>query len=230
MKINFNPSKRHFKQIELWLTMEHSITNNGFLCNIKSIENSFIQGKAIVVEDNYETIGFMTYLIKEGVVFNIDILAINFNKRGQGIGRIFVNSVLDRMKNQGLLVSELICAPVSSELFWKRLNFQDFPKFSNDDGVRLYKPLTSVLNPNSDEAGTITIQLWDKEPYQINKYPPKWTWKINHIHQELPIIIPAHYDWNISWEDKFKMSFYNGKVKRFNLKHIQFGDFLIIKD
>lgn len=232
-EIVFDPTRDHVLQIEKWLKEEEIETGDGFYCNWRIIKKSYnVNNLAILSFDN-RAVGFIVFSISELIV-EINIAEVDPKYRKQGFGRVLVEQFLDKISAQGVMVSELYCAPLSSEPIWKRLKFTNFPVFQLDPKIRLYRTLVTTLTPvpdlnNNDEV----IELWNDEPFRVIHQRPNWIWKVSYKpdSQELiqPIIHPAFYEWQICWR-KGQQVFYNNKIKYFNLAKIEYGNFIIIKE
>lgn len=230
----FKPENEHILEIEKWLKDEYNLENDGFYSNWEIIYDSYKENRMIVINENNYPIGFLVYKIDEYVA-NIMIASIKLNKRRKGIGKIFIDNCCEYFKSIGAYVVELFCSPVESENAWKKFGFLNFPKGVTKEGrIYLYKILVPTLPEINDEGSFEKIQLWDKELYMTENYPPKWTWKVERLSSNQkkltkPIIHPANYKWGISWS-KGSEIVEKGRVENFNLKGVDFGSFMIINE
>ncbi len=226
----FTPIEKHISEIEKWLIEEKNKTGRGFYWDLKSIKKAVEDNKiAVLTKDNY-AIGFITYSINE-LVATIEIAEIKPCCRKKGFARKLVNDCLDYFRNNGAIVTELYCAPKSSELIWKKLDFLNYPPLEhNNDKICMYKPLVDILETRNNNLSDELIELWDYGTHvnELNR-PPKWTWHINDSKLEKPIIQPSDKDWQIRWQKGGK-TIECCKVKNFNsLVNRYRADFLIIK-
>jgi GNAT superfamily N-acetyltransferase len=232
-KIIFNPTPQHILQIKNWLKKEEQETREGFYCNWHIIIKSYhLNDLTILLLDN-QAIGFIVFS-KAELIVEINIAEVNPKYRAQGFGKVLIEKFLDNFSAKGYMVSELYCAPPSSQPIWERLKFTNFPIFQRDPKIRLYRSLVTTLTPVLDvNVNDEVIELWNDEPFRVIHQKPNWIWKVIYKldSQQLihPIIHPAFYEWQICWRigDNILLK---DKVKYFNLSNIEFGNFIIIRE
>jgi len=231
LKVNLNPTKKHFSDIEKWLIKEFNETNQGFYCSFDSIISAFSENRLSVITENDYAIGFVVYTITN-LSSKIELAEIKPSQRRNGIAKKLVNGTLGFIKSKGVLITHLYCSPENSEQFWKKMGFYNFPKSINYGQIKMYRPILDSLksiNPSSECCDK--IQLW--ETYCSDKENPKYEWKLKFERQSKklirPVILPVNSDWNISLT-------LNGNklvdtiIKRVGSYNLYDGQFLIITD
>lgn len=228
----FTPTKTHISQIETWLKKEQNQGNNNFYGNWKTIliaqENKTL---AVCIYNSFP-IGFIAYRVSDGVM-DIDIAVISLEYRNKGIGKLFIDEVLNKNKEDGILVCQLFCEPKSSEIIWRSLSFQKFPESLCKENIWMYKPLISIMVSSAPGIYFEKIELWDSEPHIARMTIPKWTWSLDISNSSKdfskPIIFPTHHDWQVKWT-KNKEIMFEGKIKRFKYNLFDSNDYLIFSD
>lgn len=230
--VTFAPNNYHQKEIREWLLKEDLQSNQGFYCNWHIIEEAFLKHQVAVITKNNLAIGFL-YFVNGDKVVTIDIAEIKPENRKKGIGRLLMNSCMDRFRQEGKLVTELFCEPKSSEKVWKKLGFLNCPpNYLKDNKIRMYFPLVETSSYAFSSEDEI-IELWDHDPTNRTTVNSTWIWKverkINSNELIKPIIHPAHYDWQICWRKKGHILELT-QVKRFKSTEIEFDSFIIITE
>ena len=200
----FEPTIKHLKEIEIWLSEEYKITGSGFYSNWNIIKKSFIENRIVIITENDISIGFVIYEIYNLISY-INILEVKPSHRNKGIGKKIVIELLNYLKNQGCLVSSLFCMPESSEGFWKSIGFIDTPDLRfNNNKKYLFKSIIDTLKHSKKNSNDGIIELWNLEPYKTKDTKSKWQWIIKYKNNssilEKPIIFPADSDWQIRWK------------------------------
>jgi predicted GNAT family acetyltransferase len=230
--VTFIPNHHHQEEIRKWLFEEDLRTKQGFYCNWPLIEKAFLQQQVAVITENDLTIGFL-YFINGDRVVTIDIAEIKPEKRKKGIGRLLINSCLERFSQEGKMIVELFCEPKSSKKAWKKIGFLNCPpNYLKDNKIRMYFPLIEITSnvPSSEDE---IIELWDFDPTYRTTENPKWVWKIerelNSNKLVRPIVHPSNINWQICWRKKDNI-FELTQVKRFKSAKIEFDSFMIITE
>lgn len=239
MKINSiseKPTKKQLAEIEKWLIEERNLTGDGFYCNWEIIKSSHKNDKILTISASNTTVGFATWSITSDHTATIEIVEIHPNYRKKGLCKYLISYLFKLLIDKSIYVVSLECSPISSEPFWRHLEFIDFPEenifgYWNNGCKKLYK----ILTPYSQETTIIDdsefIQLWDNEPNRSRDIKPTWSWKLEFKNgsTELinPIIHPCIRDWKIRWIDKGK-TIKEDKIKYLFKDEIDFGSFLII--
>lgn len=231
MKISFHPSSEDIHEIEQWLLQEDKKTGEGFYCNWHLIMSSYNEEKLATISIDTNPVGFVTWQENEKTA-TISIAEINPKFRSKGLGRNLIATLFNRLRENGICVTDLQCAPASSETAWKKMGYQEFPQgliYGLDGHKKLYQILVPSLKQTDKDALEI-IELWDDEPHIATK-EPLWRWhpqiKPGTSELEEPIIHPAHYDWRIRWRkgtDVYK----DTKVKYFSKEKVDFNKFIIL--
>ena len=219
--------KEHLKSIEKYLISE-KISGN-----FPSVLNSFKRNELIVLFNKSEIVGFSAYEVNYPIS-KINVLEIKKEYREKGFGKKLANDTLREIEKRKGEVVELYCSPASSETFWKKIGFLNFPTFPYEDKIMMYKIIINSLiskKPTNDKNNKIL--LWECGSHRIEKEKPKYEWTFSYDNGNFkinkPIIQPAWYKWNIR-------VILNGKVlidkeiKRIKNNKIEFGNFLIIKE
>lgn len=232
-QVTFNPTPRDLDEIKGWLIAEERIYNSGFYCNWDIIENAFHDSELAVIRDSDSTIGFLVFT-KYDLVVKIDIAEIKPDFRKNNFGKVLINHCLQKFKKDNFVAAELYCEPKSSEKFWRRLGFKNFPDMpSTNSQIKMYQELVPTLDHQNSSRKKDLIELWDQEPIIACNRSAKWVWELqfqgNTNKLIKPIIHPAHFDWQICWKQQNKIIVEN-KVKRFKTADIEFGYFIIINE
>lgn len=224
----YKPNKEHIVTIENYLISEQ-ITGN-----LSSILSSYERNELIVLFKGNQLVGFSAYKAKYPVS-EIDVLEIKKEYRKKGLGEKLVNDTLREIKTKKAEIIELFCSPRSSEPFWKKNGFINFPTFPYNSQVRMYKPLiqtAKLMGISDNNNNNNIIELWNEEPSIADRIESTWKWKLNFEDNDLilekPIIFPAHYDWQICWR-KGDLIIEKDKVKYFKAEKILNSDFIIIR-
>lgn len=233
--ISFSDSENDFVSIKTWLQEEDELTGMGFYCNIETIESSFHKRKFLAICENKFPIGFAIWHYISDHVASVDILEIHPHHRNRDYARRLVNKLIDSFIDEGLLVVQLQCEPESSESFWRKMNFIDFPEGGssrwNKLNAQLYRILVSHCEADSNVVSSERIELWNDEPYEVQDVKPNWTWPLEYSDDseslKRPIIHPCHSDWRIRWiKDDIVVK--DNKIKYFSEEEIDVGGFVII--
>lgn len=232
MEVSFLPQSRDIDYIKQWLLQEDKKTGEGFYCNWNLILSSYRKGNLATISINEKPIGFVTWLEYEKTA-TINIIEISPKFRTRGLGRNLIDTLSDRLKENSICVIDLQCAPASSELVWKKMNYCEFPYglIKNPERYkRLYRILVPPLKRTYQNSGEI-IELWNNEPHLTTNIDSSWKWKVRLKSgtSELvnPIIHPAHSDWRIRWKSRSKV-YKDTKVKYFCKEKIYFNKFIIL--
>lgn len=238
-EVTISPTDKQLGEIEKWLIDEENKTGGGFYCNWKIIKSSFDDNELVTISFNDKTIGFVTWRITTDRTARIEIAEVKPSYRKKGIGKNLIDQLIKFLKDKGIFVIDLQCAPADSELIWKHLGFVEFPdppesyKFNPGGNKKLYKILVDHLNQSSARQSDETIELWNDEPYKTNETtPPTYIWNLEFTNNtrklSKPIIQPASYEWRIRWFKSGK-TIKDEKVKRFTTE-IDFNSFIIINE
>ena len=230
LKFISTPKEIHLTQIKNWLIEEWNKKNEGFLVQWDLIEKSFYNNDLLIFSKDNEAIGFIVYT-QYTFSLSIDILEIKPCERKKGIAKKFTSEVFKYFKSKKTLVIELFCEPKSSESFWKRIGFLNFPKSKRDNRIRMYKTLIEHQEDSLKKSNT-TLKLWFDEPHRTKDKEPNKIWNINFLDDgenlKHPIIFPVEYDWKIElFRNNVKIV--SNKIKRFLYDSGDFEGFLIVK-
>lgn len=231
LKTNLNPNEKHLANIESWLKEEWAKTSNGFYSNWHMIPQAFAEKRLSVITENDYAIGFIVYRLNN-LTATIDVAEIKPVKRQKGYATRLVDETLEFFKSKGVLAVQLFCAPESSEPFWKRIGFLNFPVIPHLNNLHMYKTLVETVESSENEIADLTIKLWDCEPYQVRNKSPKWIWNLSfkEDNQTLkkPIVFPAYRDWQIELA-KSDATIIIDKIKYCGIDLADYGRFLIIR-
>ncbi len=194
MKIIYHPNLANLKALEVWLNEEYEKYSEGFYSNWNIIEKAFAEDRLIIFQIDQDSIGFLVWSSYKKCV-EIDIISIHPDYRGKGYGKTFYDKVEEYFWLKDFRVLELFCSPRESEVFWKKMNYIKFPdNVSFRTEPTYYKPLIRI-NPTTEKTITNKLELWDLEPYEVEKQLPKWTWEIGS--DKFPILHPCKPDWTL---------------------------------
>ncbi|RZK26204.1 MAG: GNAT family N-acetyltransferase [Flavobacterium sp.] len=239
-QVSFKPSEIDLTKIKIWLEKEDLKERfSGFLCNWNSIFHSYTNNEIAVIVYDSEPVGFMTWQAGDKDA-KIQIAEIKPGFRKKGLGKILAENVFDYLRKLNVAVVYLHCQPPESESAWKKMGFLEFPAFADmehynnkEEGRHLYIPLLDCAENNQIEKSTETLSLWPVESYMANKVPAQWNWNLEYIPGTRilvkPIIFPAKYKWNLSWEID-GLIIKNRQIKSFGRSEIHFNCFLILSE
>src|SRR5690606_11028260 len=168
---------------------------HGFIHNMKWINAAYEEERLFTVETENIAVGFISWKI-EHLTAEIDIMAINADYRKNGLGKKLYSLTEKFLKTKGFVVVSLISSPRSSEGFWSKMGFHNFP---DEMGARIthFKPLVDTCE-TSHERPPNRIELWSSEPYMVRheQLEPDWIWDTSEISS--PILQPCNGDWTVS--------------------------------
>lgn len=221
LKVCFNPTKKHLLDIDKWIIEDNQ--NNGTYHDSEYINSAFNNDEIHVLTKGDIAIGFIVFS-KSNLVINIRLAGIRYKYRGRKYGSILVNEVLNHFKAEGVLVSELYCSPISTECFWSKLGFLNFPKEFKSTRVRMYKPLVKTTKILTSRKNGDIIKLTNS----YSKVITTWSWELKFKKSSKvlinPIIHPSLGDWEIHWGNNID------KAKNFNFKKNFENQFIIIQE
>jgi predicted GNAT family acetyltransferase len=232
LELTTKPTEKHLREIQVWLKEELDNTDKGFYVNWDMIFKAFNEKRlSIITERNY-AIGFVVYRIYD-LTAVIDIAEIKPAERKKGIGKKIIEETLEFFKSKKVLVVELFCSPESSESFWKKIDFLNFPEYYRSNKINMYKSLVETLKHSKELTSKNGIQLWDDKPNRTRDSKPNWTWELNFIENKKtlskPIIFPAMNDW------KVKLIINGEEIFEDELNYLEsdksdYGSFMIIEE
>lgn len=231
----FDPSSSQILEIEKWLFEEDQTANEGFYCNWEIIRSSIQKKQVIIASVEGRTIGFAAWRITSRLSAVIEFLEIRPSERGKGYLKPLLCSLLAFLKQNGIYVISLQCAPASSEVVWKKFGFEDMLLEDEQNfqikNKQLYKKLVPCQKLSDDITEQQYLQLWGREFINTDPLKPTWSWNLDFIegseNLKVPIIHPCHYDWRIKWG--MGTTFIKDcKIAKWGKHQIVFDDFLII--
>ena len=236
-KIVFDPTERELQEVENWLKQEYEDTGEGFYCNWSIIKESLAQKELITISLDKHTVGFLVLGCRE-LRATIDILEIRTDHRNKGLGKELVDAVFEHLRADNIYAVDVQCSPSSSEPFWRKLGFRDFPKDrnrTNAGNTELFKVLVHCLKcstkiPNLNRE---YLDLWNSEPGHTLNASPTWTWSLKFKkgsrELEKPIVHPSNRDWRVRWRMGDTV-IKDDKVKYFDETEIDFGKFIVLRN
>lgn len=218
----FEPTEIHLVQLRGWLKAEMDESRQGFFCHFPIIERSFHDRTLFCVAVNGTVNGFLVWTKRDYEV-RLDICEVRPGYRRAGLGQGLAEGSLAEFKSGDVLVAELECQPRTSEPFWRKIGFLDFPDYLKDpyldSGIELYRPLKPANRPNEKRDCEEVLELWACEPWDVKNKSPTWTWEIvrepGSTRLVKPIIFPCSREWNLRWR-KQGLTLAEGKVKYFS--------------
>lgn len=235
IEISFDPTIKQFNEIEKWLRDEDKKSDEGFYCNLHFIQKSFNQNEMAVISLDKKVIGFVTWYYPSEHSARIYFAEIKPSNRKQGYGKILIEQLFNKFVEKHIFVVDLECSPDTSEKYWRKLKFIDFPKnvINDSENKQLFRILIPNLKQSKINKKGDEIQLWNNNTYLINNIPANWCWKVrykkNSIHLSKPIVFPCHYDWIIRWSNKGER-LQECKAKNFYPQSVMFDKYLIITE
>ncbi|WP_319228903.1 GNAT family N-acetyltransferase [Draconibacterium orientale] len=229
LKINSNPTKSDFLELENWLIDEYNKFDEGFYCNWNIIKDSYKDNEVITLSLNDKIIGFVAWSQDQKVI-HINIMEIHPDYRSKGFGERFFEKLELTFKERGYIAFELFCDPRESEHFWRKIGFIKFPDGAwKDSDLTFYKPLIKILTPSETSEKKHKIELWNVPQHESRQHPPKWIWAADDEVLKKPILQPCNAEWLVRWSINGK-EIKSRRVKRFsNDIPIQNGSFMFIE-
>lgn len=236
-KISFSASTRAFTAVKKWLREEDQESGTGFYCNIEIIESSFRKKNFLSICESNSPVGFVVWS-SYYCIATIGIMEIHPAHRNKGYARTLVTQLLSLLREKDIVAADLQCSPESSEPFWRKMNFIDFPDCRNGRWNKSNMPLYRIITPHCSADPEVQsherIELWNDEPHYTENSTPTWTWSVNYTEDRrtltTPIIHPCQSDWRIRWMRNDKIV-KDDKVKYFSKKaEYDVGGFLVIME
>ena len=229
IQINLNPSESNFLELEKWLIDEYNKFHEGFYCNWNMIEKSYEDNEIITFSLDNKIIGFADWSLDDKTI-HINIMEIHPDYRKMGLGKKFFEKLELEFTKQGYIAFVLFCEPRESEYFWRKMGFIKFPvRGWSESDLTFYKPLIKVLETTQNADNSNKFELWNVEPHEINRVPPKWTWNIDNNELDKPIIQPCNCNWFVRWTMNGEIK-KEGKIKYFSKDYsIENGPFIFIE-
>ena len=233
LQITDSPTIEHVGEIKRWLEEENNLSKEGFYCNWELIKRAFENKRLIIITENGNAIGFLTFFIN-GFIAEIGIAEIKPDERTKGVGKELVKKSSDYFIENGALVAELFCSPEKSEKIWKKMGFINFPDgVIKDSRIYLYKILVPSLDFSEDDSSKEIIELWNEDDHLAVKLAPKWRWEIKREKSSnkliYPLIHPASDEWPVCFREGTKIK-EKRIMKNFNKGINEHGYFLIINE
>lgn len=236
--VEFRPNKKDIEEILCWLKEEKEkhVYGYGFYNNKDIIWSSFEESKLITLKHQNKNVGFVTWHENDGIVLDIDIFTIHPQYRRRDIGERFFYEFENFCINSGFKAIKLFCEPITSEYFWRKVGFDDYPDCSYTMREKtLYKTIVETA-PNFLTRHTDIFELWDVEPYESDNIAPRWAWYVTSVGDRLlqPIIQPCNCNWKLRWSrngnviKEEKVKYFTGKENE-NIKEIYKDNFLFIE-
>lgn len=218
MKILFEPQSKYVEQISDWLKKDSLTGFSNFYDNFIRFNldnNNFI----CLVDDNDNAIGFIKYYY-EDVCGKIEVAVVESSQVRKGLGKLMVETLIDYLKQKGVVAISLDCSPESSKEIWKKLGFKEFKEiekhkylnYNNYGRPWMYRILIQVEEPTDKKDLKSSLELWSMEDYLIKDNPPTYVWDLEN--QTKPIIYPVDCNWVIRKNDneigsKEKLKYFN---------------------
>ena len=137
----------------------------------------------------------------------LEIVEVLSSHRGAGYGSILVEKTLELLKNRGVLVIDVECAPITSEPFWRRFGFKDLTPGTSVNGSRspqLYKPIAEhayeMDPPVRLTQKDIRIELWNSPPWNVDTDSATWIWQVPVLDGGIlktPVIHSVNIEWRL---------------------------------
>lgn len=195
------PTKEQFSELMNWLKFENEKFNDGFYCNRRSIEESFIVDLIFCILVDSNIVGFLCWTPHDKSI-NIDYLQIMREDRGFGYGQFLVNKSIDYFIEKGFEYVKLECSPAKSKLFWRKMGFKPYSLDIGECNQHMYRIIGEALE-SGFKIGTHYFELWNGEPHETREKKPDsiWTLTFKDETNELmhPIIHPCRCDWRIRY-------------------------------
>ncbi len=209
MKLEFDPPQSDLREVQGWLTQEQADSGESFICNWNIVEEASAGDRCAVAKMDRRAVAFIVWSTPRKTS-EILIMAVEPNLRRQGFGAHLVDEFCSHFSNQlGVLALTLECAPISSEPFWRRQGFIDYPANHSEfkrSGIHLFKPLIDRVPRGSSTNPSGLLELWHGMPHEVTSgrqadvevlLPLDESGKSTH-----PFVIPACSDWQARFSRK----------------------------
>jgi ribosomal protein S18 acetylase RimI-like enzyme len=234
MKIIFTTEEKYLLQIKTWLHSEMLEKKSYFYYNF--INSNFTDDNFVCyVNDNDEAIGYMQFAFAEKYT-HIDLAVVQYEQQRKGIGKMLLDAITEKMRQQGTVVLSLMCAPKSSAAKWKKLGFKKFKEIDNHNILRqkqdehpwLYKVIVPEKTTTRKKILENYIELWTQLEYKAysSKLASNYRWDVTTL--DSPIIYPVDGEWKVKYV-KQGIVVYEGVIKRFKQNSCRYGNFLVVE-
>lgn len=170
MNLLTKPTKADLEEIRAWLLQEKQDIGESFIFNWNIIEEGFTEGRFASAKMHHQTVVFLVWS-EPGRTAEILVMAVRPDMRGQGVGTRFVEKVFPYLTDKlDVLVLEAQCAPISSEPFWRKHGFIDYPPnhpTARRSGIHLYRPMIEPLSTNPIQPPFAFLELWHRQPFEV---------------------------------------------------------------
>lgn len=166
------PTKSDLRRILAWLKKEYEEQGEGFYCNRDIVEAGFEDHHLVCGRLGGQPVTFLVWSGGQRVV-EVSIMVTRPEQRGGGIGSTLVRSAFSYLRNtKGILALHLECTPSTSEPFWRKHEFINFPSvcMSYRSGVELYRTLPE--DAPSIAGLRAVLEIWHKPIYEVGEGEP----------------------------------------------------------
>lgn len=175
----------------------------GTFFNWSSIEAAFNSNSLAVATIEHKTVGFYA-LSKRYPSGTIDLAEVHPEFRNRKIAARILEVVIEELQKQDFRALDLMCAPPSSEIIWRKMGFTDMPRQQDINQTKLLCYIFGEhLQSTTHRFAHETLEIWDDEPYRTKDGLPKWIYNLAFENgtRELqkPIVLYADYDWRVRW-------------------------------
>lgn len=231
----YNPTDLHMEQIHDWLEIEFNQTGEGFFNNWSIIEGAYSDGDLICYEYQNVIAGLIVATSTNlGPIVILDIMVIHPSYREMGLGSTMLKEFIDYLVSKDCFAVRLMCNPPSSETFWRKNHFVDFPtNYSNSrQYVQLYRIIANSKLSNSNNAPH-RFELWNKTAFSPTTSNPMWSWEIEIDSKSRKLIKPIIFPCNKNWKCRVienNSMIYEGNIAYYEGPNITKFGFLIIEE
>ncbi|NRD20091.1 GNAT family N-acetyltransferase [Winogradskyella eckloniae] len=126
-----NPSIQDLEDIADWMRIESKTGN------LNSILKAWKKEELILINQKDSILGFCAFDIN-GNFGKINVLEIKENQRGQKLGKILVEYILQKMKAKNVERIEIFVPNSNFKSFWEKLGFKEIFKDYDDSRLDMY--------------------------------------------------------------------------------------------
>lgn len=121
------PSQSDIDELLRWLEAEYISTGEGHWSNRDLIQEAYVEQQLTVITHADAVVGFAAGR------FGLDLISVKSANQRRGIGRMLVEYLINRARDQDIPVLRVQCAPSSSLPFWERMGFELYGQATNDE-------------------------------------------------------------------------------------------------
>lgn len=124
--------EKYLLEIKVWLEEVHkcSVEKQG---NWRAILSAFSRKELLIATIENKIVGFFALLVSQEVI-TIMVAEVHPDYRGIGVGSKILNTIIENVSERSVAQLELLCEPMDSEIFWRKMGFTTMKKSDLDTG------------------------------------------------------------------------------------------------